>query len=158
MEYLFAELNDHTWKFSLNGAINEDAEVVLQEIASSIKEKPGKDIIFHFSGVKTINSLGVRAWVQFVRSIEEHGTLFFEECTPDVIMQINMIPSFAGKASIVSFYTNYVCERCDLTKSVLIYTKDLPEGEMPSLKVCDECQDPMETEELEEEYFAFLVR
>ena len=93
----------------------------------------------------------------FLRGAAEGGRdIIFKECTPDVIMQVNMIPSFAGNAKIESFYCNYICETCDNTETVLLEVEKLPKNELPTSYGC-ECGAEMVTEELEDEYFAFLM-
>jgi hypothetical protein len=143
-------------RIALMGLINEDSELTFQHISAEIKDE--KKILFNFSQVKSINSLGVRAWVSFLRNIEEKSEILFEECTADVIMQINMIPSFLGKGKVDSFYVNYVCEICNKEEKKLIYTKDVPPKSIPPSPVCTAEDCGIQTEELEEEYFVFLTR
>jgi hypothetical protein len=138
------------------GLINEDSELTFQHILAEIKEE--KKVIFNFSQVKSINSLGVRAWVSFLRVVEEKGEVVFAECTADVIMQINMIPSFLGKGKVESFYVNYVCEICNKEEKKLVLTKDLAPKTIPPSPLCTTEDCGMQTEELEEEYFVFLTR
>ena len=143
-------------KVNLGGVINEDAEIPLQKIAGDLAGFA--KTTFNFAQVKSINSLGVRAWVTFLRSMEDGREIVFEECVPDVIMQINMIPSFKGKATIRSFFVNYVSPATEKTQRILVETASLPAKTMPIPPNCAETGEPMETEELEEEYFAFLMR
>lgn len=143
-------------QIALMGLINEDAELVFQTIKIEIQDE--KRVVFNFAKVKSINSLGVRTWVSFLRSIEENREIIFAECTPDVIMQINMIPSFLGKAKIESFTTNYLCEVCHKENRKLIFSKDLAPKSLPLPPQCGAEDCGMQTEELEEEYFAFLTR
>lgn len=143
-------------RISLGGVINEDAEIPLQKIAGDLANFTSAT--FNFAHVKSINSLGVRAWVTFLRSIEDGREIVFEECVPDVIMQINMIPSFKGKAFIKSFHVNYVSPVTEKTQRILVETGSLQPKTMPTPPHCPDSGEPMETEELEEEYFAFLMR
>jgi ABC-type transporter Mla MlaB component len=141
----------------LSGVINEDASLLLKQLQSEVSSE--QKLRFNFARVKTINSLGVRAWVTFLRAIDDGGReIFFAECVPDVIMQINMIPSFQSKAKIESFYVNYISPETDKSHAILIYSKDLKEGQIPPPPKCPDSGELMETEELEEEYFAFLDR
>jgi hypothetical protein len=151
------EYNGAHW-VTLSGVINEDAEIPLKDVAQNLEN--ATMVIFNFKNVKTVNSLGVRAWVTFLRSVENipGRVVYFAECIPDIIMQINMIPSFLGKASILSFYVNYVSPSTNKTHRVLIETKDLQPQTIPTPPNCPDTGSPMETEELEEEYFAFLMR
>jgi hypothetical protein len=157
LEYVIQEHNGAHW-VTLTGVINEDAEIPLKQVAQELEGSTM--VIFNFKDVKSVNSLGVRAWVTFLRGVDGAAgrTVYFAECIPDIIMQINMIPSFLGKASILSFYVNYVSTATNKTHRVLIETKDLAPQTIPPAPNCPDSGSPMETEELEEEYFAFLMR
>lgn len=157
MEYVIQEHNGAHW-VSLSGVINEDAELPLKQVAQELEG--ANMVIFNFKDVRSVNSLGVRTWVTFLRSVDAVAgrTVYFAECIPDIIMQINMIPSFLGRASILSFYVNYVSLATNKTHRVLIETKELAPQTIPKAPNCPDTGTPMETEELEEEYFAFLMR
>ena len=155
MEYSLSVSNDAKL-VTLMGLINEDAELVFQNLALELKDV--KKAIFNFAQIKSINSLGVRAWVSFLRGISESHEVVFTECTSDVIMQINMIPSFLGKGVVESFFVNYVCDVCNKEERKLLFTKDFPSKTLPSLPKCDAEDCGVQTEELEEEYFVFLTR
>lgn len=155
MEYSILQ-NDDGKNVSLVGVINEDSEIAFKNLVSELKE--AKSIIFNFAQVKSINSLGVRAWVSFLRTLEEGRKISFTECTTDIIMQINMIPSFLGKATVSSFYVNYICEICSKEDKKLFETASLPPKTYPPAPKCDNDDCAMQTEELEDEYFVFLMR
>lgn len=142
----------------LAGVINEDSEIPLKDATQGLEG--ATTVCFNFKKVQSVNSLGVRAWVTFLRGIEAvaERQVYFYECVPDVIMQINMIPSFVGKAQIASFYVNYVSPATNKTHKILIETGNLEPQTIPPAPNCPETGTPMETEELEEEYFAFLMR
>jgi hypothetical protein len=141
---------------SLAGIINEDAGLQLKQMQGEIAAD--QKIRFNFAKIKSINSLGVRAWVTFLRSVDDGREILFAECVPDVIMQINMIPSFQSRAKIESFYVNYISPETDKSHTILMNTKDLKPKSIPDAPLCPDSGVPMETEELEEEYFAFLQR
>jgi len=140
----------------ISGPINEDAEVQL----SKLNEGLGDNITINFKGVTFINSLGVRAWINFIREIEGRN-LIFEECTPEIVNQINMIPNFKGGAQIKSVYGTYFCNSCSETQSFLFEdgstlptTEDI---EIPEVK-CEHCSsDDTEFEEVEDAFFAFSI-
>lgn len=155
MEYSIAQQDDGK-VVNLVGLINEDSELSFKNLLIELQD--AKKINFNFSQVKSINSLGVRAWVSFLRSVEDGRSIGFVECTPDIIMQINMIPSFLGKAKVSSFYVNYICEVCNKEERTLIETASLPAKTIPVAPKCSNDENPMQTEELEDEYFVFLMR
>ena len=142
---------------SLSGKIDEDATISLQKLIADI---PAQTVTkFSFAHVTLINSLGVRAWVQFMRVFSDNHPTFFCHCPPEVVMQINMIPSFLSKAQVESFFTNYSCEKSQETKQILYHVAEL-NCQIPQAPRCHNCScgDGMETEDLEDEYFAFIFK
>ena len=137
------------------GAINEDAENTLHNLKQSL----GPQCIFNFENVKSVNSCGVRAWINFLRDVQKDRKIQFEACTPEIVSQINMIPNFLGTAEIKSVYAEYSCENCGHQMMHLFKQGvDLPEStdvDFPEMK-CEKCGSEMEMEEIEEEYFAWL--
>lgn len=155
MEYSIVSQDDGK-TVNMVGIINEDSEISFKNLFLDLKDS--KKITFNFSQVKSINSLGVRAWVSFLRTLEDGRTILFRECKADIIMQINMIPSFLGKATIASFYVNYICEVCNKEEKKLIEAASLKPKTIPESPKCDLDECGMQTEELEDEYFVFLMR
>ena len=137
------------------GPINEEAEVHLAQLLPKL----GKKCIFNLSQVAYVNSCGVRSWINFVREADKDREIIFEECTSEIVMQINMIPSFKGKARIKSVYASFACEKCNSEANVLFEAgKNMPESadfELAEQK-CKKCGSAMEMEELEDEFFGFL--
>ncbi len=155
MEYSLSQ-HENKRVVALIGIINEDADLLFQRIQSDIANDPV--VVIDFAQVQGINSLGVRSWVTFLRNIEEKKEVIFVHCTPDIIMQINMVPSFLVKSTIESFFVKYVCDTCNKEEKKLILKKDLAPKSIPELPKCAESDCGLQTEELEEEYFVFLTR
>jgi len=140
---------------SYTGPINEDTEVHLMPVVSQL----GPNVIFNFRKVEYVNSCGVRAWINFLREVEKGRKIIFEECTPEIVGQINMIPNFKSTAHIRSVYASYACESCDSQKWVLFEEgRNLPESSDATIETpeCEKCNKAMEMEELEDEFFAWL--
>jgi anti-anti-sigma regulatory factor len=137
------------------GPINEDSEVHLKPMITAL----GTNVIINFRKVESVNSCGVRAWINFMREAEKGRKVIFEECTPEIVSQINMIPNFRGSAQVRSVYASYACGKCDHQTLVLFEEgRNLPTSgtaEIPSQK-CEKCGTVMEMEELEDEFFAWL--
>jgi hypothetical protein len=137
------------------GPINEDTEVHLTPIIPQL----GPNVIFNFRKVEFVNSCGVRSWINFLREAEKGRKIIFEECTPEIVSQINMIPNFRGSAHIKSVYASYACESCDNQKWELFEEgRNLPASasdQIPAPK-CDKCGADMEMDELEDEFFAWI--
>ena len=137
------------------GDINEDAEIHLTKLLDTLKDK----VVFNLRAISSVNSCGVRAWINFIREAEQNRTLTFEECTPEIVSQINMIPNFRGTAQVKSVYASYACDSCD-NEQLKLFEKgrNLPsssEDEIEELK-CPKCGELMEMDELEEEFFSWL--
>ena len=143
-------------KVFYHGPINEDAEVHLAPLLQSLS----KSCVFNFKNVGYVNSCGVRAWINFMRDVEKNRTVTFEECTPEIVMQINMIPSFKSSAVVKSVYASYACPHCGHEQRALFESgKNMPDentSEFPEVK-CDKCNSTTEMEELEDEFFAFAI-
>lgn len=139
-----------------SGPINAEAEVYLTQILSKISQKVKIDL----SGVSSVNSCGVRSWINFMRELEAKGhEITFEKCAAEVVMQFNMIPSFKGPAKVNSLFGNYVCDNCGAEREILFESgKNLPASPDDELEevICASCSHVMELDELEEEFFAFL--
>lgn len=142
-------------KLTYVGPINEDSELHLAPLVSRL----GKQVIFNFKDVSYVNSCGVRAWINFLRDAEQDRKVIFEECTPEIVSQINMIPNFKSTATVKSVYASYGCDDCGHTAWVLFEEgSNLPDSsdcEAPE-KSCDKCGADMEMEELEDEFFSWL--
>lgn len=139
-----------------SGPINEESEVHLAKLASGL----GSKVILNLSHVEYVNSCGVRGWINFMRELQKGREIIFEECTSEVVMQINMIPSFRGNAKVKSVYATFSCDSCGQQTNILFEDgKNLPDPDdidvdSPS---CGKCGEDMEMLEIEDEFFAFLA-
>ena len=137
------------------GVLNEEAETKLKDIGQQL----GPKVYINFGKIESINSLGVRAWIGFLRDAQKNRTIMFEECTPEVVSQMNMIPNFRGIAAIKSVYGQFICNSCNHSMNVLFEQgKNLPKSATDSLPpvVCPKCSSEMELAELDEEYLAWV--
>lgn len=140
---------------TFTGPINEDAEVHFASLVSKLSPQ----LVFNFKQVEYVNSCGVRAWINFLRDVEKGRKITFEECTPEIVSQINMIPNFRGNSHIKSVYASYSCESCDHQQWTLFEEgRNLPKSISAGLPPvhCEKCKKPMEMEEMEDEFFAWL--
>jgi ABC-type transporter Mla MlaB component len=140
----------------MSGKINEDSESQLIDMGKHLASK----VVINFAGIKMVNSCGVRAWISFIREAQKSREIVFEECTPEIVSQVNMIPNFLGLAKIRSVYAEYGCEHCGHSAWRMFESgKDLPD---PSHSIslsdfnCEVCGKKMEMEEIEDEFFGFL--
>jgi hypothetical protein len=142
---------DGALRVVLRGAIDEDAD-----FAALANDLRGHSAIhFDLEGVNRVNSCGVREWVNFLRSLAPSSAIQFERCNPSVVSQMNMIPNFKGAARVLSVIAPYTCGSCGQVKSIVL---ELTGTQRPTLEsvVCPKCSSPMEFDDIEDSYFAFM--
>ena len=138
----------------LSGVIDEDNEL------ASLSDRIGSGTaVIDVSEIERINSCGVRDWVNWLGKVEKNGAkVILVECSPAIVAQINLVNNFTGQGVVKSFYAPYFCPNCDLEKVLLVETRDVAGTQpfkAPSCR-CDECDGPMDFDDMEESYFAFL--
>lgn len=131
----------------LHGVIDEDT--VFDEI-----QKLEGPIILNFKDVTSVNSCGIRNWVNFLKSLSG-SQIYYQECPPLIVRQMNMVPSFVGHAHVLSVFAPYICDNCEQEKLVLI-GEDLFDKEMEESFPCTACnQGAMELDGHPKQYMAF---
>jgi hypothetical protein len=136
------------------GVLDEEAPPVLDATAA----KAAPSVTFDVSGVKRINSLGVRAWVDFMKSLGGRAVML-RRCSPAFVDQLNSVSDFRGNASVHSFLAPFVCERSgDVFYEEFVVGKDIKKGDFAALlgKRCDACPEPLVFDDLPERYLHFL--
>lgn len=146
---------DGVTTLKLVGVVDEDNELVSLESKLS-----GGPLLLDLSEIDRINSCGVRDWVNWLGRIEKNGARpVFISCSPAIVAQINLVHNFTAGGIVKSFYAPYYCPRCEKEKLLRLETRDLlaqaPITNAPTCR-CDECDGPMEFDDMEESYFAFL--
>lgn len=134
----------------LRGAIDEDTNF-------TPLIKLGGNLVLNFKGITAINSCGIRSWVNFLKDLGEIEVTY-EECPPLIVRQMNMVPSFLGKAHVSSVYVPYICDECENERIVLITEDKFKSGnvQVEETIVCDKCKKgEMEFDGQPKQYFAF---
>jgi hypothetical protein len=113
-------------------------------------------VVFDTAQVTYMNSLGVRAWCEFLRKARIQG-YEFHACSVPFILQASMVRDVIGRGTVTSFFAPFHCIGCDhqeerLLQSAAILANDL---EPPVFK-CPSCGGALEFDDLPERYFAFL--
>ncbi len=140
---------------ALRGEINENAD--LTELSRLLTG----DVELDMEGVTRVNSCGVREWVNFVRGLDQQlDGLRFSRCSPNVVLQLNTIYNFRGRARVVSFLAPYVCEVCHVDEYRLLdvaeHFPDRAHPVLPSFR-CQRCGGILVFDELPERYLSFLI-
>ena len=145
----------------LQGRISEGTEAALM----SYLKDTGVNVLLNMSQITSVNSCGIAEWMTFIERLCMNRYVYLEQCPSDIVLTINMAPAFKGSAKVYSVYRNYQCNRCDVTESMLFtFGQNMPKPEelekdgfaTPSV-ACKKCQEDMDPEVLDEEFFAFLL-
>lgn len=143
----------------LSGKIDEDTP--LADIFDGI-ESNGV-LIVDMKGVTSINSYGVRCWINAITPIASLFKLIFRNIPSVIVGQMNMIFNFIPASAIVEgFYAPFYCDECDDEKEIFFTPKDISKDSYGQFKVpiveCDVCKSVLEFEDVEDEYFQFLKK
>jgi hypothetical protein len=144
----------HTLQLWINGEIHENFKAKQIALPSSAKT------IINLAGLRSINSLGIREWSQFLHTLTQQTQVLLEECSVVFIDQANIVPQIAANCSIVSFYAPYFCPQCDSELNCKLtfanHKKRLSERRAP--QIIHSCGTELEFDALEESFFGFLDR
>ncbi|MCC6747872.1 MAG: hypothetical protein IT371_09460 [Deltaproteobacteria bacterium] len=145
----------------LKGQIDEGAD--LDPLAKRLlhaltKAQLGRVIIDTFD-VARINSCGVREWINFMRSVEQVPRLTLSRCSPAIVVQLNSVFNFPGKAEVESVVAPYYCARCDREAMIVVdvpqQLKD-PAELLKEPRTCETCKQPLQFDDIPDRYFLFV--
>ena len=113
-------------------------------------------VVFDTAQVTYMNSLGVRAWCEFLRHARIQG-YEFHACSVPFILQASMVRDVIGRGTVTSFFAPFHCIGCDHQEERLIQTAAILAANLvpPTFK-CPNCGGALEFDDLPERYFAFL--
>jgi hypothetical protein len=139
-------------RVELRGEVDENADF------SELRQVLRGNVVLGLEGITRINSCGVREWVNFVRQLDGVRALWFARCSPPVVLQLNTIYNFRGRARVCSFLAPYVCEVCHIDEYKLLdVAEHFPDrrAHVPAFR-CHRCGGVMVFDELPERYLSFL--
>lgn len=138
----------------LEGPINETF------LGFDLKRSRDKSLRFDFQKVTTINSMGIRYWINWIHN--NPGVVFYyRNCPVCIVDQINNVSDFMPSgSSIESFYVPYYSEFTGEEKHELyIEGKDFKRGQIPKVKeFTDSAGNKMEIDIFPQKYFKFLLK
>jgi hypothetical protein len=137
-------------KVALKGIIDEDT-------GFEALKKLNTPLVINFQGVTSINSCGIRTWVNVIKDLS-NLEITYEECPPLIVRQMNMVPSFLGHAKVTSAFVPYVCDDCDAETMTLVSADQFTAGNVsvPESMPCKACgKGEMEIDGNPKQYFAF---
>ena len=129
---------------------------VIVTIAGKIDEKfdesPNLDgngkVVMHLAGVRSISSLGVRAFETFVAALAKREVELIH-VSPAIASQITMIPNLIQNARVLSAKLPFTCPACGSEKS---HTVPWKRGASSEHAPKCECGATMELDGLPEQY------
>lgn len=83
--------------------------------------KGTKVVEIDLSGVRTINSIGIRAWINWIGTAPAGAAITLHRCSLPVMLQVNSVAGFLPKSGRVgSFFLPYFCDTCTKSGQQLI--------------------------------------
>jgi hypothetical protein len=138
----------------ISGDLNEDASFAGLSIAV------GMPIILDLEYVTSINSVGIREWIKWIKSLPSATPLRVRKCPKIVVDQVNMIAGFLPSGTVVeSFFVPYFSEETNSEKMVLFQLGkhyDAAGQLAPDEDVKDDAGNDMEMDVIAAKYFKFL--
>jgi hypothetical protein len=145
---------------SIEGNINEDSDL------DKLPLEGITELIIDLNELEYIKSIGIKNWIQWVKTFPKKTKLVLKNCTPHIVNQFNMINGLLPQGTVVeSFYVPFFCNACGREdKSLMLNGKDFegPVGgkpariNIPKEMTCPECKGNMEIDTVESKYFQFL--
>lgn len=139
---------------SLSGTIDEDADFTQIPLAGSA------EIELRLSGLKSINSCGIREWIRWMGGATG-AKLTWHDCPKVIVDQINMVDGFLpANAKVQSFFVPYYNDEAGSEKSILFrFGTEFAEGAVnPPESVKDADGNEMEMDVIESKYFKFIKK
>jgi DNA-binding response OmpR family regulator len=113
-------------------------------------------VTFDMAQVTYMNSLGVRAWCEFLRQARIQG-YEFHACSVPFILQASMVHDVIGRGTVTSFFAPFHCIGCDHQEERLLQSAAILASSLePPVFKCPSCGGALEFDDLPERYFAFL--
>ncbi|HEY4181699.1 MAG TPA: PilZ domain-containing protein [Kofleriaceae bacterium] len=113
-------------------------------------------VVFDVAQVTYMNSLGVRAWCEFLRQARIQG-YEFHACSVPFILQASMVHDVIGRGTVTSFFAPFHCITCDHQEERLLQSAAILAASLePPVFKCPNCGGALEFDDLPQRYFAFL--
>jgi len=136
----------------LSGKIDESSNY------SAIKVDAFEKLIVDFNSVTSINSCGIREWINFLLAISNKSVIY-KNCSKIIVDQMSSVNEFlTPNTKVESIYLPYYCEDCDLEAVTLHNLSEIYKDNkwiIPEKK-CSGCNNDMEFDEVPEIYFQFM--
>lgn len=136
----------------LEGTIDETLD-----LSGLIEAARGKRVVLFLSNVTRLSSFGVREWTYTMRQLcHKAEQVFFAECSPAIVAQLNVVANFGGDARILSVQAPYFCPHCDTDTQITLNLTGMQDVELSELP-CPNCAEPMEFEDDPSSYLSYAL-
>jgi hypothetical protein len=136
---------------------------------SDINPKQNSQLVIDMKHVELLNSLGLRNWVTWVKTLKQYsGGIFLRNCPNVAVHQMNVLNGFLPlHATVESVFIPFLCENCGHEFEYFASRgkdyKEAIEGEPESIlmnleQTCEKCGNIAEADIIPVKYFAFLKR
>ena len=113
-------------------------------------------VVFDTAQITYMNSLGVRAWCEFLRRARIQG-YEFHACSVPFILQASVVRDVIGRGTVTSFFAPFHCVGCAHQEERLLQSAAILASSLqPPVFKCPGCGGALEFDDLPERYFAFL--
>ena len=97
----------------IGGNLDEDASFPEIELGR-------EEVEVDMKNVQSVNSVGIRSWLQWIGPLSETTRFVFRDCSKSVVLQMNMVKGFLPKSGAVqSLQVPFYSESRDQEKDVL---------------------------------------
>lgn len=145
---------DGNLNVTLAGNLGEDFGA---HVAAAAAKLQGAHIVFDLGGIKSINSVGFRSWLAFLKTLEKASTFEFTNCPPDFVEYCSLLPmtSFAG--CLTSIAVPFSCETCRDRQLPVFEVRDLATDQEFDMMICPRCHGTMRSEVDANHYLEFMT-
>jgi hypothetical protein len=130
-------------RITLRGEIDESSDLL------KLAEELSGPVTLDMGGIRRVNSAGILLWQRFIAAVKDKvSPLVLERCSPQVVVQVSIVPGFLGPATVASAYAVYYCPKCSKDVMRLIdFSRDRSD-QLDAPLLCDTCNQPMTIDEL----------
>ena len=138
-------------------------EVILEGVVDESCDFSGltdlqKTVDFYCSGIRRINSTGIKKWMNFFNQLQEKKvSVNFHQLSPSLVEQFNLISNFGCGATVVSVTLPYTCKSCGVSSPIVKDKKEVTGINLEKVSwPCASCgQVALEFDDLADEYLNF---
>lgn len=115
---------------------------------------PGR-LVISLSQLAFINSLGIRHWVNWIKTLRTEKEIVLTHCAPPFVRQLSILHTFIPDgARVDSICVPYYCDQCCNEEQKLIQV-ETELGTLPSVIPCVNCNGEAKLDVVKSLYFKF---